>query len=1049
MIPIKEYLRETANFNKSVEDLTEFLNTNSLRLNELIACLEEVFEYLKRSNNLIAFLKNYSRSFETQVSEFGRVLLENKGIVSVCQENLSKMERVIANTQDITARVEENAHTFIKLARVITYLAENIEVKAYQAREEGRGLAIIAREVFKLAQSCQVPFQHFDEVLEVIEKNNAPLLEELNKTIEEATVSSSSLLEFLSSLQTINESMEILRKFIRSIEEGGIIFARLETEINEHLTFVRDQLSNALTRIDEISVRGSEITNLSQILYELNNIANSQYDMRSKFYAFQQFKHLLQENLNNLKNLKIGDRPALLSQELIEELHHIVGQVKQMYEIINRTNSEVENLAIMMDRISGIRLSLNQFFVSLRMVAERIQTFKGIMKEQLTFIENLLAIGAKIITKIKTLSIFSRLEQSHSTKAKELITPIINEFIQLSQNMHSVFASLEADVFKLRQIVDTLETVIPQKEFFQLPVPDFSRIKIFFDDTLRVFENVLVHSKNLEDLVDMLGKANFLLQRHWESYEQLVKNMAKYQNYFLLSSEMEVPAPALIQKQRTLKMNLLNDPVTLKPDKKTDATSQQVIVNYSAGLFQFGFGVSVIPGLCREYSVSQDGCEYIFSIRENLKYANGKKLSIEDIRTGIERGLNGPNHNLLEMISGARDFLKSQDPSSLRVKILDQHRLMVNLEHPYLPFLANLATNIADPYIEDELPMGMGPFKLLAWNRGKDIILEANDFYFEGRPAFDILQFYITTDDEFAYELFKNGELAIYQPGRKSLRKIKEEIPELMVKTPELSVQFLCFHCQKPPFNNRLVRKAICHAINVEKFVNDLLEDMAVPAKGFFPPSMPVFNRKLNGYKYDPSKSRELLKQAGFSGGLPDRYIFDVSDTPASLRRAEFIQSSLNEIGVKVEINPQPWHDFLENVYRGNFVLCLQGWISDTGDPDNFVYPLFHSNSFGYSGNTFFFSNPEIDKMIENARQIRNIKQRWNYYQQIEEKILDEAPGLFLFHSLKNLVIQKGIRGFKPNPLSIIKAKYVHSNIEQLEKEDILSEKIKPQLVSA
>lgn len=1049
MILIREYLNDTANFNKSVEDLTEFLNTNSLCLNELIARLEEVFEFLKRSNNLIAFLKNYSRTFETQVSEFGRILLENKGIISVCQENLSRMEKVIADTQEITARVEENSHTFIKLARMITYLAENIEVKAYQAREEGRGLAVIAREVYKLAQSCQVPFQHFDEVLEVIEKNNAPLLEELNKTIEEATVSSSSLLEFLSSLQTINESMDILQKFIRSIEEGGIIFTRLETKINEHLAFVREQLSNALTRIDEISVHGSEITALSQILYELYSITNAQYDIRSKFYALQQFKHLLQENFKNLQSLKIGDKPVLLSQELIEELHHIVGQVNQMYAIINRTSREVEHLTIMMDRISSIRLSLNQFFASLRMVAERIQTFKNILKEQLTFIENLLAIGTKIITKIKTLSIFSRLEQSHSSEAKELITPIINEFIQLSQNMHSVFNSLEADVFKLRQIVDNLEAVAPQKEFFQLPVPDFSRIKIFFDDTLRVFESVLVHSKNLEELVDMLDRENYLLQRHWERYEQSLKNMAKYKNYFLSSSEMEVPAPSLIHKQKTLKINLLNDPVTLKPDKKTDATSQQVVVNYSAGLFQFGFGVSVIPGLCSEYSVSQDGCEYVFSIREDLKYANGKKLSIEDIQTGIVRGLSGPNHNLLEMISGARDFLKSREPSCLRIKILDQHRLMVHLEHAYLPFLANLATNIADPYIEDDLPIGMGPFKLLTWNRGKDIILEANDFYFEGRPAFDILKFYITTDDEFAYELFKNGELAIYQPGRKSLRKIKEEVPELLVTTPELSVQFLCFHCQTPPFNNKLVRKAICHAINVEKFVNDLLEDMAVPAKGFFPPAMPVFNRKLNGYKYDPAKSRELLKQAGFSGGLPDRYIFDVSDTPASLRRAEFIQSSLNEIGVKIEIKPQPWHDFLENVYRGNFMLCLQGWISDTGDPDNFVYPLFHSNSFGYSGNTFFFSNPEIDKMIEHARQIRNIKQRWNYYQQIEEMILDEAPGLFLFHSLKNLVIQKGIRGFKPNPLSIIRAKYVHSNIEQFEKQGILSEKIKPQLISA
>lgn len=1049
MIPIREYLKETANFNKSVEDLIEFLNNNSLHLNELVNCLEEIFEYLKRSSKLIVFLKDYSRSFETQISEFGRVLLKNKGIISVCQQNLYRMEKVIANIQEITGSVEANAHSFIKLARMITYLAENIEVKAYQAEEEGRGLAVIAREIFKLAQSCQVPFQHFDEVLEIIEKNNAPLLQELNKTIDEATVSSSSFLEFLSSLQTINESMEILQKFIGSIEEGEIIFTGLETKINEHLAFVRNQLLNALSRIDEISVHGSEISNLSQILYELYNIANAQYDMRSKFYALQQFNHILQENLNNLKSLKIGDRPMFLSQELIEELHRIVGQIKRMYEIINRTNIEVENLIIMMDRISDIRLSLNQFFANLRIVTDRIQTFKGILKEQLSFIDNLLAAGTKIITKIKTLSVFSRLEQSHSTEAKELISPIINEFIQLSQNMHSVFVLLEADVFKLRKIVDTLETATPEKEFFQLPIPDSSRIKIFFDDSLRVFESILGYTKNLQNLVDILDKANFLLLQHWDGYEELLKNMAKYQNYFATSAKIKVSAPAVIQKQRILKINLFNDPVTLKPDKKTDAASQQVIVNYSAGLSQFGFGVSVIPALCCEYSVSQDGREYIFSIRENLKYANGKKLSIEDIRTGIVRGLSGPNHNLLEMISGARDFLKSRDPSCLHIKILAQHRLLINLEHPYLPFLANLATNIADPYIDDDLPIGMGPFKLLVWNRGKEIILEANDFYFEGRPSFDILKFYITADDDFAYELFKNGALLIYQPGRKTLRKIKEEIPELLVTIPELSVQFLCFHCQTPPFNNKLVRKAICHAIDIDKFVNDLLEDMAVPAKGLFPPSMPVFNKKLNGYKYDPVKSRELLKEAGFGGGLPDRYIFDVIDTPTSLRRAEFIQSSLNNIGVKIEINPQPWHDFLEKVYRGNFVLCLQGWISDTGDPDNFVYPLFHSNSFGYPGNIFFFSNQEIDKMIENARQIRNIKQRWNYYQQIEERILDEAPGVFLFHSLKNFVIQKGIRGFKPNPLSIIRAKYVHSYIEQFERTDVLSGKIKPQLVSA
>ncbi|MGQ9817690.1 MAG: ABC transporter substrate-binding protein [bacterium] len=1048
MIPIREYLKETADLNRKIEGLTEFLNNSSLQLDELVKRLEEVFEYLKRGNNLIAFLRNYSRSFESQVSEFSKILIENRGVISQNQEDLYRMKNIFANTREITARIEENANTFIRLARTITYLEENIEVKAYQAREEGRGLAVVAREVFKIAQSCQVPFQHFGELLEVIEKNYTPLLEDLNRTIEDATVSSNSLMEFLTSLQAINESLDILQKFVRSMEESGNIFAELEKKINDRLTGAKDQLTNALATIDELSVRGAEISNLSQILYELYTITNAQYDPYGKFYAYRQFQHLLHENLNVLKILKPGVRPVLLSPELIEEFNHTTDRIGHMYKIIISARNEVENLNKMMDRILNIRLSLNQFFSNLRMVAEKIQAFKGVLREQLAFIENLIVIGTKIITRIKTLSIFSRLEQSHSVKSKELITPIVDEFIQLSQKMNSVFVSLESDVLTLKQLVGPLESFQSPKEFFQLSIPDFSRIKIFFDDTLRVFEGVLSHSKNLKELIVALDSESYLLQRHWDIYEQSLKNITKYQSYFSASLDLGISAPAVGKERRTLKINLLNDPVTLKPDKKTDATSQQVIANYSTGLFQFGFGVGVIPGISREYSVSSNGREYIFSIRENLRYANGKKLFIEDAKDGIIRALGGPNHNLLEMISGAREFMKTKDPACLRIKILDQYRMQINLEHPYLPFLANLATNIADPYIDGDLPVGMGPFRLLSWSRGKGIILEANDYYFEGRPAFDILEFYVTLDDDFAYELFKSGELSIFQPGHKSLQKIKEEMPELLVTVPELSVQFLCFHCQMPPFNNKLVRKAICHAINVEKFVNDLLKGMAVPARGFFPPSMPVFNKRLAGYRYDPTKSRELLSQAGFSSGLPDRYILDVSDTPASIRRAEFIQANLNEIGVRIEINPLPWHEFLEKVYRGEFLLCLQGWISDTGDPDNFVYPLFHSNSFGYSGNTFFFANNEVDKMIEDARQIRNIKQRWNYYRQIEEKILDEAPGVFLFHSLKNIGVQKGIRGFKINPLSIIRAKYLYSNFERFQKEDIFSRKVKPQFLT-
>lgn len=1049
MTSIKEYLKETANFNRKVEDLTEFLNTSSLHLNDLITCLEEIFESLKRGNNLIAFIKNYSKSFEMQIIDFGKVLQKSTERISSHQERLAQLETVIRDTQEIANLIEENAHTFIKFARMITYLAENIEVKAYQAKDEGRGLQVIAREVFKLARSSQVPFQHFDELLDVIKENIDPLLKDLNTTIKDATLSSTSLLKFLSSLKTISESMDLLQKFIRTIEESGKIFSEIETKINERLSGIRQKLSDALLMIDEISIKGSEINNLSQILYELYAVVNKQHYSYGKFYSYQQFRNLLRENINMLEQMKPGTTPVLIPTELINELHSIITQVTKIHEIIMSACEEIENLNIIMDKISEVRLDLNEFFVGERMINDKVKNFENILNEQLDFIENLIGVGAKIVAKIKTLSVFSRLEQSHSQESRMLVSPIIEEFVSLSIQMNGAFAGLEKNILRLRNTASSLGGFYQKPEFPNLPVPDFSKIKIFFDDALRVFDGCLVNTKDLKELMDKLENQDFLLRQYWNVYEQSLRSIVNFKIGLQQIMKEEMTVPQVIQARNTLKVNLLNEPVTLKPDQKTDATSQQVIVNYSAGLFQFGLGTGVIPCLCNEYTISADGKDYFFHVRENLKYANGRRLHIEEIKAGIIKGLSGPNHNLFEMIKGAHEFRKSRDPNTLFIRIIDQYRLQIRLEYPYLPFLANLSTNIGDPYIDQDLPIGTGPFRLLTWDRGKDIILEANNFYFEGRPAFDILDFVITPDEDTAYELFKNGELSIYQPGQKSLKKIRETNSELLIETPELSVQFLCFHCQTPPFNNKLVRKAISYAINVNRFVADLLPDNAIPAKGVFPPSMPAYNRRLTGYQYDPARSRELLAQAGFRGGLPDTYVLDVSDSPAAIKRAEFIVSNLADVGIKIEVNPLPWHEFLEKVYKGNFVLCLQGWISDTGDPDNFLYPLFHSNSFGYSGNTFFFSEPEIDRMIENARQIRNIKQRWNHYRQIEEKILEEAPGVFLFHSLKSLVVKKGMRGFKPNPLSIIRVKYVHPNISLSDRGSKLSEDTKARLVTA
>lgn len=1038
MASIKEYLRETLNFNNRVQTTAEFLNGSSLQLNELITILEILFDSLRRGSNLINFLRNYSQNFEKEMVRLSEDLVQVEENITSYRNQLITLGDSVKKIQVTTDIIEDTAHSFIKFARTISYLAQNIEVKAYQAKGEGRGLSVIARETYKVASSSQLLFQHFDELLEVIRNNVEPITSEIDEAIKDASVSSNNLIDFLSSLKEVSESIKLLQKFISSTENLSEIISHLEKNINKRLEGIKKQLLVSLNTVDGISIMGSEIHSLSQVLYDIYTIISSR---NPDPYLLNQFKFTLEENIRILKKLNIGSQPVLLSTELLDDLNNIINQVERLYELIEGSKVEVENLNSTMDKVSRIKLDINQVFSGIGVIGDKILNFRKILYGQLSIIENLIGICSKVIIKLKTLAIFSKLEKSHSVESQDLIAPIVAEFNQLLDGMNSSFNNFELNVSELKKILLKLDSLYFPKEFVHLTIPDFSRIRIFFDDTIRVFQNCFSGIKDLKELIGKLDQENFLLKQYWSVYEESLRSIINFQP--LLQNLLSEKRVVRSLKKNILKINLLNDPVTLKPDLKTDTTSQQVIVNYSTGLFQFGFGTGVIAALCEDYTVSEDGRDYIFHIRENLRYSNGEKLHIEDIKAGIIRALNGPNYNLLEMVAGTKDYLKIKDANLLQVKVIDQHRINVKLEYPYLPFLSSFATNISDPYLDEKLPVGMGPFRLVSWEKGKELTLEANDYYFEGRPSVDILKFIITIDDEMAYELFKNEELSIYQPGQRVLRKIKEEFPELVITTPELSVHFLCFNCQKPPFDNKFVRCAICYGINVEKFVTDLLMGLAIPAKGLFPPSAPAYNRKVSGYRYDPSRSRELLSQAGYPNGLPDTYPLLVSDTQTTLKRAEFIKANLSEIGVRIEIKPLPWHDYLEDYYKGNFSLSLGGWVSDTGDPDNFLYPLFHTNSIGYAGNTFFYSNPDIDKMIENARQIRNVKQRLKYYQEIEEKILDEAPGVFLFHSLKNIAVRKDVRGFKPHPLGIIRAKYVQTYFAKEDK-DVLLEGIKP-----
>jgi peptide/nickel transport system substrate-binding protein len=1027
MTSITEYLERNINLSARVSAYADSLNQNGLGLNILIQQLELLFVLFQRSETLARIIRDYSKNFKNDIGGFKQNFVLQENFVKNSSAQLSNISTLLKTIDEMLMSVQEYANQFVTSSRSLARLAKNAEIKSYQAQAEGRGLAVIARESLSLANRAQAPFEDFEMTLRVLKETAQPVVEQLGTIIEISQRSTSLLTRVMDSLKIIDDTVSSLQKIIISIEQQNALYNDLKNNVSNEVGQLKEQLATSQNTIDDMSVKCAEINSLAQILHTLGMIMETDGHPDSDQHIVCQFNHALQENTRLLDRLPAGRKPPLFLHRIYANIQGIVAQIEEL----NRSTRELalfgDNLYNHMNEIVELEGQLDTYHDdAMRMVAD-LNRLGTALDGDLARIEGVVLAAGKIFSKIKTLSVFARIEESRCMDKRAVISPVVQEFTDLAINTEKPFMNMGIKLSQLKKDVHLLSREALSEIYVKPPTPDYSKIKIFLDDMVRVLQEKSKAAGEIMKITQDLTNRNASMRELGELYDEALNMITQLRKPLEhLARRKPVSVPAVSRSRIVIDAELKAEPVTIKPDLVTDVNSHNVVGNVHSGLFQFGEGVDVIPGLCQEYTISRDGTEYVFRLKEGLKYHNGNHVMIEDVRDGFLKALQGPNFNLFEMIAGAGEYISTKQKERLRIRIIDNHHLQVKIEYPYLPFLANLATHGADPYIPGEYPLSAGPFKIAAWERGKLIILEANEHYFEGRPTIDMINFHFQETDEDSYDRFMKGILSVYRPTAASLLKLRRKYPDAIFTIPELSIQFLCMNCTKSPFNNRLVRKALAHAIDTKNLVKNLLEGSAVPAKGIFPPSMRVHNPRRAGYQFNPQKSRDLLVEAGFKHGLPDTYPLDLDDSPPVVKRGEFIKDHLEKVGIRIELNPLPWRTLLDKTYKGHSVLSLRGWVSDNGDPDNFMYPLFHSSSFGSSGNTFFFNHPGVDSDIVEGRKIRNINQRILHYQQLEHKILDEMPGVFLYHSLENVAIQRDIIGFKPHPLGLLRFKFVY-----------------------
>ncbi|TDQ61468.1 dipeptide transport system substrate-binding protein [Phaeovulum veldkampii DSM 11550] len=484
------------------------------------------------------------------------------------------------------------------------------------------------------------------------------------------------------------------------------------------------------------------------------------------------------------------------------------------------------------------------------------------------------------------------------------------------------------------------------------------------------------------------------------------------------------------------------DPAPYTSGTTFDATSRPVFNR----LVEFEKGTTnIIPGLAESWEVSADGLEYTFKLRPGVKFhtteffAPTRDMNADDVIFSFMRQ-GDANHPWNQYVAGVSyEYYNSMEMSTLIKEIVKVDDLTVKfvLTRPEAPFMANLgmdfASIVSKEYADkleaegrkedlNNLPVGTGPFKFVAYQKDAVIRYAANDDYWGERPKIDTLVFAITTDPAVRVQKLKAGECHVMPyPAPADIEGLKADANITVMEQAGLNVAYLAYNATMAPFDNPKVRKALNMAINKQAIIDAVYQGSGQLAKNPIPPTMWSYNDAVVDDAYDPAAAKAMLDEAGVKDLSMKVWAMPVQRPymPNARRTAELIQEDFSKIGVNVEIVSYEWGEYLKKSTEMNRDgAVILGWTGDNGDPDNFMGVLLSCAAAGEGGaNRAHWCNEEFSALLTQAKATSDQAERTKLYEQAQVIFKDQAPWATLGHSTVFMPMSTKVQGYVMSPL--------------------------------
>jgi peptide/nickel transport system substrate-binding protein len=471
------------------------------------------------------------------------------------------------------------------------------------------------------------------------------------------------------------------------------------------------------------------------------------------------------------------------------------------------------------------------------------------------------------------------------------------------------------------------------------------------------------------------------------------------------------------------------EPRSLDPHVSTASTDFRIAANIYEGLVRFREGaLEIEPALAESWQISEDGLTYTFTLVEGVKFHDGTPFNAEAVRFNFERLLN-EEHSYHDTGPFPLAFFFSRIDE---IETPDDRIVIFRLEEPFAPLLSNLASPsgfLVSPSAIGKFgkeygrhPVGTGPFIFEKWESNRLVEVRRNPDYREGAPKLETVIFRPLTDENARLtELLSGGCDVILEvaPDIVTFFRKSDEFKVLETEGPHL--WFLILNTREGPFRDVLMRRAANLAINRKALVHDLLQDTATVPSGPIPRAFKdAAAPGLKPYPYNPDAARKLVEASAYSGEPITLYATEGgSGMLAPKQMAAAIQADLAAIGLDVQIETFEWNTYLARVnegLQGKADMAEMAWM--VNDPDTLPFLALRTDASPEKGgfNSGYYSNPEVDKLIEKARETSDLTERDAIYQKIDRIVYDDAPWVFTASWKQNAVTSNNVHGLELQP---------------------------------